>query len=129
MEVVLIVPAPIETRTVRTHAFSIEYLDTLYDQVSCTTSENHLFGVIGFDDGDCPEPPLGEPAFDNRRLRRIRCANPDHCALVCPMCWQTERELELASRISLQTAGTHRGEQLATELVIIMSAVGILGVY
>ena len=65
----------------------------------------------GIDDDDCPDAPPGEPDFDNRRMKRIRCANAEDCASLCPVCWKTERDNELASRIALRTA---RAQQIRT---------------
>jgi hypothetical protein len=81
-----------------------------------------MLGATGVDDDDCPDAPPGEPAFDNRRMKRIRCANAEDCALLCPICWKKERDNELASRIVLQTARAHGIGILTPELVIMTSA-------
>ena len=71
---------------------------------SCTDRTCADRDANGIDDNACPDAPAGEPAFDNRRMKMIRCSGAEDCEQVCPLCWVTERELELAGRLSLQTA-------------------------
>jgi hypothetical protein len=78
------------------------------------------------DDDDCPDAPPGVPAFDNRRMKMIRCSDEENCADVCPVCWLTELELELASRLVLHTSAAARLQPPAL-LVLVAAAVVTIG--
>lgn len=124
-EAVLTAPAPTEMRTVRSPPPCPPQRFMVHPDARARVCVTVCLCVAGVDDGDCPDAPPGEPSFDNRRMKRIRCENAEDCARRCPICWLTERDNELASRIVLKTNRAHQGGARALEIVVITSALAV----